>query len=454
MTAHKKTRITLGGASGYWGDAAMATTRLLSVENLDYLVYDYLAEVTLSIMARARAADPSQGYATDFVSAAMKPNLARIATQGVRVITNAGGVNPRACAGALRQLILEQGLDLRVAVVLGDDLMDRVPGYAEGTAESTDTIREMFTGESFPPADKVASANAYLGAFPIAEALNRGADIVITGRCVDSAVTLGACIHAFGWQPDDLDLLARGSLAGHILECGTQATGGNFTDWESVVDTLADAGYPLAVMEASGEFEVGKPDGSGGAVTVGTVAEQMLYEIGDPQAYILPDVVCDFSAVTLEQIAPDRVRVCGARGAGVPPSCKVSVTWMDGFRAGHIWTMVGRDAARKSQYFADGVFARTRTTLAGAGLPDLTETSVEINGAETHFGAAATRANSREVDLKIAVKHPDAKGVALFLKEMTGMALAAPRACAVSPALAPNRRRWCACFPFYCPSQR
>ncbi|MFU8764173.1 MAG: acyclic terpene utilization AtuA family protein [Haliea sp.] len=421
MTA---TQITIGGASGYWGDAPMATPQLLAVEGLDYLVYDYLAEVTMSIMARARAADPEQGYATDFVTSAMAPNLQRIAASGVKVIANAGGVNPRACAEALRKLIADQGLDLRVATVLGDDLMPRLQVLADRSG--ADAIREMFSGEPFPEPARVASANAYLGAFPIASALDRGADIVITGRCVDSAVTLGACIHAFGWQADDFERLAQGSLAGHILECGTQATGGNYTDWESVAHTLANAGYPLATIAANGTFEVSKPAGTGGAVTVGTVAEQMLYEIGDPQAYLLPDVSCDFSAVTLEQLAVDRVRVSGARGHGAPASYKVCVTWADGFRAGHIWTMVGRDARRKAELFAEGVFARTRALLREQGLGDFSETSVEISGVESHFGAAAAVGDVREVDIKIAVKHANPRGVGLFLKEMTGIALAAP----------------------------
>lgn len=424
MMATQPATITIGGASGYWGDAALATPQLLAVEGLDYLVYDYLAEVTMSIMARARAADPEQGYATDFVSAAMAPNLQRIAACGVKVIANAGGVNPRACAEALRKLIADQGLDLVVATVLGDDLMPRVQELADRSGKGA--IREMFSAAAFPDPARVASANAYLGAFPIAECLRRGADIVITGRCVDSAVTLGACIHAFGWQPQDFDRLAQGSLAGHILECGTQATGGNYTDWESVADTLASAGYPLATVSADGAFEVGKPAGTGGTVTVGTVAEQMLYEIGDPQAYLLPDVCCDFSTVTLEQTAVDRVRVAGARGHGAPESYKVSLTWADGFRAGHIWTMLGRDARRKAEVFAEGVFARTRALLREQGLPDLSETSVEISGVESHFGAAAAVSDVREVDIKIAVKHASPRGVGLFLKEMTGIALAAP----------------------------
>lgn len=410
--------IRIGGASGFWGDAALATPQLLAAGELDYLVYDYLAEITMSIMARARAADPGKGYATDFVTAAMLPNLKQIAAQGVKVLANAGGVNPMACAEALREAIAAENLTLRVAVVLGDDLLPRAAEFV--------TAREMFSGEAFPDPACIASVNAYLGAFPIAAALDAGADIVITGRCVDSAVTLGACIHAFGWQREDLDRLAQGSLAGHILECGTQATGGNFTDWEQVVDSLPDAGYPIAEISADGGFFISKPPGTGGLVSVGTVGEQMLYEIGDPAAYQLPDVVCDFSDVQLRQIGPDKVAVDGARGRGIPDCYKVSATWADGYRAGQVWTLYGRNAQTKALHLADGIFQRSDTMLERAGLPPLSETSVEVLGVESHYGAAARNPGSREVDVKIAVKHPSPKGVAIFLKEMVGLALTAP----------------------------
>jgi len=413
-------RIRIGGASGYWGDAAMATPQLLADGNLDYLVYDYLAEITMSILARARATDSALGYATDFVSAVMKPHLRAIASQGTKVIANAGGVNPRACAEALRVLIAAQGLDLRVAVVLGDDLLSRTEEFAAGGT------REMFSDEPFPPADRVASINAYLGAFPIARALGEGADIVLTGRCVDSAVTLGACIHAFGWDREDLDRLAQGSLAGHLLECGTQATGGNYTDWEQVVDTLVDAGYPIAEVDASGEFVLTKPADTGGAVTIGTVAEQMLYEIGDPQAYVLPDVVCDFSTVRMEQRGEDRVLVHGARGRPAPDSYKVSATWADGFRGGEVWTYYGRAAETKARRFAETALVRARRALAQRGLSDYRETCIEVIGAEAHYGAARTIGEPREVTLKLAAKHDSAAGIGALFKETVGLALAAP----------------------------
>ncbi len=438
--------ICIGGASGFWGDAALATPQLLAHEGLDYLVYDYLAEVTMSIMARARAADPAKGYATDFVSAAMAPNLGQIAAQGVKVISNAGGVNPLACAEALRSHIKAEGLSLRVAVVSGDDLLERASEFQDA--------REMFSGETLPPTDQLASINAYLGAFPIARALDAGADIVITGRCVDSAVTLGACIHAFGWTADDYDRLAQGSLAGHLLECGTQATGGNFTDWEQVVDTLPDAGYPLAQIDADGGFVIGKPKDTGGTVSVGSVGEQMLYEIGDPAAYLLPDVVCDFTAVTLEQLDGDRVAVSGARGRGAPDSYKVCATWADGYRAGQVWTMIGRDAQRKAQLFAQGVIQRSNRSLETAGLPPLSETSVEVLGVESHFGSGARSSTAREVDVKIAVKHPGARGVAEFLKEMIGLALTAPPGLAGFAGARPKPMPVVRLFSFLLPKEK
>ena len=412
--------IKIGGASGFWGDAALATPQLLATESLDYLVYDYLAEITMSIMARARAADEQMGYATDFVTTVLRSNLAEIARQGVKVIANAGGVNARACAAAARQLIDQQGLDLKVAIVSGDDLTDRREAFAASG------VTEMFSGDPFPPPAAVASINAYLGAFPIAAALDRGADIVITGRCVDSAVTLGACIHAFGWGRADYDRLAQASLAGHILECGTQATGGNYTDWETVVDTLPEAGYPIAEVSEDGGVVITKPAETGGTVTIGTVAEQMLYEIGDPQAYLLPDVACDFSAVELSQEAVDRVGIRGARGHGAPEGYKVSATYADGFRAGQIWTMYGRDADIKAEKLAQSVFARAGKVLRQAGLPDFTETSYEVIGSESHYGPARQVGNVREVDVKIAARHPSPKGIGVLLKEMVGMALTAP----------------------------
>ena len=411
--------IRIGGASGYWGESAMATPQFLREGGLDYIVYDYLAEITMSIMARAKAKSPDGGYATDFVSAVIKPNLPDIASAGVKIISNAGGINPAACGAAVRDLIAKAGLDLKVAVITGDDLMAQKDAI---TARAPD---EMFTNDAFPDPDKIASINAYLGAFPIAAALDAGADIVITGRCVDSAVTLGACIHAFGWKATDYDLLASGSLAGHILECGPQATGGNFTDWDQVPD-IANIGYPIAKITPDGAFHITKAKGTGGLVSVGTVSEQLVYEIGDPQAYMLPDVVCDFSGVRVHQESANCVSVSPAKGYAPPDTYKTSLTWADGFRAGLMMSYYGFDADKKARAMAKAAFARTNAILRKFNLGDFTQTSVEVIGAESQFGDYAAVDAPREVVLKIAARHPDAMGVGLLLKESVGLGLASP----------------------------
>ena len=411
--------IRIAGASGFWGDAARATPQLLKDEDVDFIVYDYLAEITMSIMARARAKNPDAGYALDFVSAAMKPNLKEIARQGVRIVSNAGGVNPQACANALRVVIAELGLNLTVACILGDDMIsqrDKVAAHG---------YKEMFSGDDFPDVEKVASINAYLGAFPVARALKEGADIVVTGRCVDSAVTLGVCIDAFGWGRDDLDQLAMGSLAGHILECGPQATGGNFTDWE-LSNNLENIGYPIAAIKTDGSFVCSKPEGTGGLISVGTIAEQMVYEIGDPQAYILPDVVCDFSNVTLTEVGENLVEVTGATGLPAPDTYKVCSTYADQFRGGTTMTFYGFDADKKANKLAAAIFTASRRTLKMFGLEDYSETSVELIGAESQYGANAAVANCRELSMKIAVKHADPAGIGILLKECVGLGLATP----------------------------
>ena len=410
----------IGGATGYWGEADLALPQFLGEGDLDFIVFDYLAEITMSIMARAKAADPEKGYATDFVSAIVAPHLQAIADSGVKLISNAGGVNPEACGRALRQVIEGAGLSLKVAVITGDDLMPKL-----GQVLDSEPV-EMFTDEPTPLREAIASANAYLGAFPIAEALHQGADIVVTGRCVDSAVTLGACIHRFGWQRDDLDLLAAGSLAGHLIECGPQATGGNYTDWHEVADSLHEVGYPIAEIAADGAVVMTKPKGTGGCVTIGTVGEQLLYEIGDPAAYYLPDVICDFTQVWLQQIDTDRVAVTGARGRGVPAQYKTSMTWADGWRAGMIGFYVGARAAEKARLFADEAIKRAQRKLSMRGAPDYVDVCVEVVGDESHWGEAARYVRSREVAVKVACRHADRRATDLLMRELAGVGLGAP----------------------------
>ncbi len=397
----------------------MATPQFLDEGGLDYIVFDYLAEITMSIMARAKAKNADAGFATDFISTVLKLNLPKIATQGVKIISNAGGINPLACGAAARALIKEAGLDLKVAIISGDDLMAKMDDIAKRAP------REMFTGLEFPEPDKIASINAYLGAFPIAAALDQGADIVITGRCVDSAVTLGACLHAFGWKADDCDKLASGSLAGHILECGPQATGGNFTDWQDVPD-IANIGYPIAEINVDGSFIITKADNTGGLVSVGTVSEQLVYEIGDPQCYLLPDVVCDFSNVTITQQSDTRVLVSPATGYPAPDTYKTSLTYADGFRTGVMLSYYGFDADKKANILAVAALKRADKALRRFNLGDFTETSIEIIGAQSQFGNFSEIDSAREVCVKIAARHPDAMGVGLLLKEIVGLGLASP----------------------------
>ncbi|MDG1987263.1 MAG: DUF1446 domain-containing protein [Halieaceae bacterium] len=412
--------IRIGGATGYWGEADLALPQFLAEANLDFIVFDYLAEITMSIMARAKAGDPEKGYATDFVSGVVAPHLDSIAQSGIKLISNAGGVNPEACGAAIRQLVDTAGLSLKVAVVTGDDLTPRLDALLDAQP------REMFSGDRPPPRESIASANVYLGAFPIAQALDQGADIVITGRCVDSAVTLGACIHRYGWRPEDLDLLAAGSLAGHLIECGPQATGGNYTDWHEVADTLHEVGYPIAEIEEDGSFVITKPAGTGGCVTIGSVGEQLLYEIGDPEAYELPDVICDFTEVSLEQVDIDRITVRGARGRGVPESYKATITWADGWRVGMVGFYVGAQAAEKARIFADEAIQRARRKLSAMNASDYVDVSVEVIGDESHWGESARYVRSREVAVKIACRHEDRRATDLLMRELAGVGLGAP----------------------------
>ncbi|SFV12406.1 acyclic terpene utilization AtuA family protein [Pseudoduganella namucuonensis] len=430
MTAAIDKVVRIGGASGFWGDSSVGAPQLVQGGEIDYLVFDYLAELTMAILASARGKKPELGYATDFVDVAMRSVLAEVARRGIKVVTNAGGINPRGCADALARLARDMGVDLKIAVVEGDDVSALLPALRE--AGQTD----MFTGAELP--ERILSANAYLGAFPVAQALRAGADVVITGRCVDSAVTLGPLIHEFGWRETDYDLLAAGSLAGHIIECGCQATGGLHTDWEDVPD-WANIGYPVIECRADGGIVVTKPKDTGGSVIVAAVAEQILYEIGDPGAYILPDVVCDFRQVRVTQEGENRVAVAGARGLAPTGSYKVSATYMDGYRCSGTMVIVGIDAVAKAKRTGYAIIERTRAMFEKAGLSDYTATHVEVIGAESLYGPHARTSQAREVMMRVAVNHPLKPALDIFAREIapagtswapgtTGPALARPSA--------------------------
>ncbi|WP_432728683.1 acyclic terpene utilization AtuA family protein [Variovorax sp. W6] len=412
MSKGNNSIVRIGGASGFWGDSSVGAPQLVASGQIDYLVFDYLAELTMSILVGARLKKPELGYATDFVSVAMKSVLKDIVKQGIRVVSNAGGVNPQGCADALAALAAEQGIALKIAVVSGDDVSPLLPQLRQ----SQPPVRELQSGAALP--ERVLTANAYLGAQPIRAALDAGAQVVITGRCVDSAVTLGVLMHEFKWQPNDLDLLAAGSLAGHIIECGCQATGGLHTDWDTVPD-WPNIGYPIVECSADGSFVVTKPAGTGGKVTPAVVGEQMLYEIGDPAAYLLPDVVADFTQVRVEQAGEHRVRVHGARGHAPTSSYKVSATYVDGFKTAAQLTIVGFDAVAKAKRTGEAILARTGALFSQYGFGPYSGTQLEVLGAESCYGPHAQLAlQTREAVLRLAVTHPRKEALELFAREV------------------------------------
>jgi hypothetical protein len=405
-------RVRIGGASGAWGDSPGAIPQLLGA-GVDYLMMDYLAEVTMSLLARARLKDPEAGYAPDCV-AYLEPVLPTLAQKRVRVVSNGGGVNPAACKRALEAIIARLGLSLTVAIVEGDDVTPLIEGLrAQG-------LREAISGLPLPA--RLLTANAYLGALPIKAALDSGADIVITGRCADSALALGALMHEFGWRADDYDRLGAGSLVGHLLECGPQTTGGTFTDWDQVPD-WHDIGYPIAECAADGSFVLSKPAGTGGLIIPGVVAEQTLYEIGDPAAYLLPDVVADFSEVRLTQIAPDVVRVEGARGRAPGGRYKVSATYQDGYRAVATVSIVGPDAARKAERTGAALLARARARFSARGIGDFSATHLEALGAEASYREKSRARASREVLLRLVVEHASREALEIFARELGSVGL-------------------------------
>lgn len=409
--------VRIGCASGFWGDTPTAAPQLIHNGNLDFLMFDYLSEITMSLLTAARAKKPEFGYAPDFVLFALGPYLNDIKRKGIRVLSNAGGINPEGCAAALRVAAKKAGVDLKVAVVTGDDLM---PVKEELISAG---VLDMKTGLPLPKT--VHSMNAYLGAGPIARALECGADIVVTGRCADSSLALGPLMHSFKWQLEDLDRLAAGSLAGHIIECGAQATGGVFTDWDQVPD-WHNIGFPIAEVSANGSIFITKPPNTGGIVSRGTVAEQLLYEIGDPRSYILPDVVCDFSNVTVTE-DKDGVRVEGAKGKPASDSYKVSATYLDGYKVTAVCCIGGPRSRDKGKKTAEAILNRCRNIFKLLKLKDFTRTHIQVLGAEDTYGSHKSPGDGpREGVIWISVHHSDKKALELFSREVaaagTGMA--------------------------------
>lgn len=393
MTQPKQ--VVIGGASGAWGDSPTALGQLLP-ENPDYLIMDYLAEVTMSLLARARAKDPDHGYPPDFIRF-LAPHLAEIKERGVKIVTNAGGMNPQGAARSLRAAAEAAGVSLRIFAVEGDDV--------EALLRQGQVSFTSVEAGSKLPLERLVSANAYTGAAPIRAALEQGADIVITGRCADSALALGALQAAFGWQPDDFDRAATASLIGHILECGSQATGGTNSDWH-LIDGWDNIGYPLISCAEDGTFEVYKPAGTGGKITPPIIAEQILYEVGDPAHYLLPDVTADFTQLQLTQSGADRVKVTGARGRAPTDSLKVSATWQDGYRLVFLVSIVGPLARLKAEKTAAALLGRGKRIIAQKGAADFDAVYIEPIGAEASYLDRAA-AQTREVLLRAVFQHQD-----------------------------------------------
>ncbi len=406
--------IRIANGQGFWGDWLEAPVHLVEQGPLDYLALDYLAEITMSILQKQKLTDPALGYARDF-----PPLVARLARQlrerEIRVIANAGGVNPVACAREVVRL----APGLKVAVVLGDDVFGRIDEFLAKGYE----MRDMDTGapiSSIRP--NILSANAYIGAFPLAQALSTGADVVIAGRSTDTALALAPMIHRYGWGPEDYDKLAAGTIAGHIIECGAQCTGGNCqVNWETIPN-MAGIGYPIVEAEPDGTFSVTRHPAAGGRVDSDTVKEQLLYELGDPENYITPDCVADFTSIRLEDSGPERVRVTGIRGRPRPPSLKLSISYSSGWKA--IGTLVYSwpQALEKAQA-ADRI-VRERLARLGLGFDEIYTEFFGVNAC--HGSAAPPNPDPPEVQLRIGVRGSDRKAVDRFTRELIPLVLNGP----------------------------
>ncbi len=414
--SHARARsLRVANGAGFWGDSIDAPVRLVESADFDVLTLEYLAELTLAILAHVRSKDARAGFVTD-----LPPLLARLAPAlrdrpGLTIVTNGGGLNPEACAAACASVVDPA---LPIAVVEGDDLLDHLPGWIADGA----TFPHLETGQPIAAiANRLVCANAYLGARPIAEALRRGARLVLTGRVADASLTLGPAVAHFGWAWDDWDRLAGASVAGHLIECGAQATGGLWHDWEHVPD-LAGIGYPIAELAADGSCTLTRPDGSGGLVTVGNVAEQLVYEIGDPAAYRTPDLDVDLTTVALAQSGPDRVAVTGAIGRPPTDQYKVSAVYRDGWAATGLLAVTGRQAEAKAR--AAGAIVLERVRRAGF---ELDRSLVEVLGAgDVVRGTVRPAAPPFEVVLRISVRDPRREAVARFCRELAPLITAGP----------------------------
>ena len=414
-----KERIRIASGQGFWGDLLSAPYDQVTRGEIEYLVMDYLAEVTMSILQKQRRKNPSLGYARDLVPL-MEQLLPLLVKKNIRVITNGGGVNPLACRDAIFAAAAKIGISgLSIGVVLGDDILGRL-GDLRGRGIS---LKNMETGEDFAAVnDRVMSANVYFGAAPIVEALDRGARIVITGRTTDTGLTLAPMMHEFGWKAGEWNRLAAGTVAGHILECGGQASGGNFSaDWRAVPD-LAHIGFPIAEASPDGNVVITKHRGTGGLVSVQTVKEQLLYEIGNPAEYITPDCIADFTTIHVSPDGPDRVLVAGVKGRPATDTYKVSMSYLDGYTASGTLTYAWPEALEKGRA-ADEILRRRMEDL---GLR-FEEIRTEFLGYDSCHGPLAVPPGEvNEVVLRIGVRGKDFAAVERFGKEIAPLILTGP----------------------------
>ncbi len=416
-----KEKIRIASGQGFWGDMLDAPVRQVKGGQIDYLMLDYLAEVTMSIMQKQRARDPGAGYARDFVPL-MREILPDCVEKNIRVTANAGGVNPVGCAEAVRDVARELGLGgrLRIGTVTGDDIMGRLDEFLSRGIE----LRNMDTGEPLSKVrDAIQSANVYLGAWPMVEALNGGAQVVITGRATDTGLTLAPVIHEFGWRADDWNLLSAGTIAGHIIECGAQSSGGNCQyDWQSIPD-LANVGFPIVEAAPDGTFVVTKHEGTGGIVSIPSVKEQLVYEMGDPHEYITPDCVADFTSIRLEDAGKDRVRVHGIQGRPATEFLKVSISYSAGYKAVGTLVYSWPDAYAKAR--AADVILRARLERLGLRFDQILTEFVGANATHGRL-AGEPSADLPEVQLRVGVRGTDRAAVERFTKEIAPLILTGP----------------------------
>ena len=415
---NERRTVRIANGQGFWGDSVDAPVRLIEEGPLDYLTLDYLAEVTMSIMQKLRRRDPTKGYATDFIDL-IRRILPTLLEKNVRVVANAGGVNPSACREALYEVAREQGArGLRIGTVTGDDILDDLGDLVASGVP----LRNMDDGRSLEEIlGKVLSANVYIGSFPMAEALGNGAHIVVTGRSTDPGLVLSPLIAEFGWKKGDWNLLASGTVAGHIVECGAQCTGGNFSRWWEV-EGWDNLGYPVVQCGPDGTFVVTKHDDTGGLVTVDTVGEQLVYEMGDPHHYITPDCVVDFTSIKLDDDGNDRVKVHGIRGSSATDSYKVSISYLEGYKAQGQLTVSGPDAVAKAKICADALWGR----LERAGF-QFEDTLTEMAGVDScHGPITGIPEQVNEVVLRVGVKDRDKVKVERFGKELAPLVTSGP----------------------------